>query len=106
MATTASGKTGGATPRPGLFVRKPTDQLTAESSGSGLSRSVGALDLTALGVGVVIGAGIYVIIGEAIPLSGPAIVSRKRTATLGCRGSCGATRTSSRRTSSTRSEVR
>ncbi|MDX6687125.1 MAG: basic amino acid/polyamine antiporter, family [Baekduia sp.] len=74
MATTASGKTGGATPRPGLFVRKPTDQLTAESSTSGLSRSVGALDLTALGVGVVIGAGIYVIIGEAIPLSGPAIV--------------------------------
>jgi APA family basic amino acid/polyamine antiporter len=73
MATT-TGKTGGARPRSGLFIRKPTDQLVTESSDSGLSRSVGALDLTALGVGVVIGAGIYVIIGEAIPLSGPAIV--------------------------------
>jgi basic amino acid/polyamine antiporter, APA family len=35
---------------------------------------VGALDLTALGVGAVIGTGIFVIIGEAIGDSGPAIV--------------------------------
>jgi hypothetical protein len=35
---------------------------------------VGALDLTALGTGAVIGTGIFVIIGEAISDSGPAIV--------------------------------
>jgi basic amino acid/polyamine antiporter, APA family len=61
-------------PHGGLLARKPTDQLVAESGDSGLTRSVGALDMTALGVGVVIGAGIYVIVGEAIPLSGPAII--------------------------------
>jgi APA family basic amino acid/polyamine antiporter len=35
---------------------------------------VGALDLTAFGIGAVIGTGIFVIIGEAIADSGPAIV--------------------------------
>jgi APA family basic amino acid/polyamine antiporter len=81
MATATGGRpgftgdgSGSGAPKRGLFVRKPTDQLVSESSASGLHRSVGALDLTALGVGVVIGAGIYVIIGEAIPLSGPAII--------------------------------
>ena len=32
----------------------------------GLKRAVGALDLTALGIGAIIGTGIVVIIGEAI----------------------------------------
>jgi APA family basic amino acid/polyamine antiporter len=45
---------------------------TAEDSR--LRRAVGALDLTALGIGAIIGTGIFVIIGEAIADSGPAIV--------------------------------
>ena len=39
-----------------------------------LKRAVGALDLTALGVGAVIGTGIFVIIGEGIGDAGPAVI--------------------------------
>ena len=60
--------------RPGPFATKPTEQLLETAEGSRLHRSVGALDLTALGIGAIIGTGIFVIIGEAIALSGPAIV--------------------------------
>jgi basic amino acid/polyamine antiporter, APA family len=60
--------------RPGPFATKPTEQLLETAEGSQLARSVGALDLTALGIGAIIGTGIFVIIGEAIALSGPGIV--------------------------------
>jgi basic amino acid/polyamine antiporter, APA family len=65
MATTA---------RPGPFATKPTSQLLETAEGTSLNRTVGALDLTALGIGAIIGTGIFVIIGEAIAESGPAIV--------------------------------
>jgi basic amino acid/polyamine antiporter, APA family len=65
MATTA---------RPGPFATKPTEQLLETAEGTRLNRTVGALDLTALGIGAIIGTGIFVIIGEAITQSGPAIV--------------------------------
>jgi basic amino acid/polyamine antiporter, APA family len=65
MATTA---------RPGPFATKPTEQLLETAEGTRLNRTVGALDLTALGIGAIIGTGIFVIIGEAIAESGPAIV--------------------------------
>jgi APA family basic amino acid/polyamine antiporter len=59
----------------GPFARKPAEQLVAETGGDGgLRRAVGALSLTAMGLGAIIGTGIFVIIGEAISLSGPAIV--------------------------------
>ena len=60
----------------GPFARKPTETLVREAGGDdeGLQRAVGALDLTALGIGAIIGTGIFVIIGEAIALSGPSIV--------------------------------
>ncbi len=58
-----------------LFRRKSTAELVADTDAEGgLSRSVGALDLTALGIGAIIGTGIFVIIGEAIGDSGPAII--------------------------------
>ena len=63
--------------RPGPFARKPTDTLVREASGDsehGLKRSVGVLDLTALGIGAVIGTGIFVIIGEGIGDAGPSII--------------------------------
>lgn len=67
---------GTTTPAPGrrrgLAARKPIAALT--NDGEGLSRAVGALDLTALGIGAIIGTGIFVIIGEAVGDSGPAIV--------------------------------
>src|SRR3954454_19807779 len=60
----------------GVFETKPTERLVAESGDEehGLKRAVGALDLTAWGLGAIIGTGIFVIIGEAIGDSGPAIV--------------------------------
>jgi APA family basic amino acid/polyamine antiporter len=59
---------------PGLFGVKGTERLKKEAGDSPLRRAVGTLDLTALGIGAVIGTGIFVIIGEAIGDSGPAIV--------------------------------
>src|SRR3954466_15894315 len=46
----------------------------SEETEHGLRRAVGALDMTALGLGAIIGTGIFVIIGEAIGDSGPAVV--------------------------------
>ena len=60
-------------PRSGLFATKPVDRLIADTEG-GLKRAVGLLDLTALGIGAIIGTGIFVILGEAIGDSGPAII--------------------------------
>src|SRR3979409_760636 len=65
--------TGPAQTRP--LARKPAEQLVAESGGGdGLRRAVGPLSLTAMGLGAIIGTGIFVIIGKAIGLAGPAIV--------------------------------
>src|SRR5918997_577160 len=60
----------------GLFVTKPVDALVADTEDSAhqLRRAVGALDLTALGLGAIIGTGIFVVIGEAIGDAGPAII--------------------------------
>lgn len=62
-----------------LFRRKPVDQLTSESA-HGLRRALGKWDLTALGIGAIIGAGIFAATGSAIAGgashtgAGPAIV--------------------------------
>ena len=50
-----------------LFARKTVDQCIADGErGGGLRRSLGPLQLTALGVGAIIGAGIFAAIGTAI----------------------------------------
>jgi APA family basic amino acid/polyamine antiporter len=69
---TASGSEG----RKGLFATKDTDLLVrdTEEKGQSLQRVIGLLDLTALGLGAIIGTGIFVVIGEAIGDSGPAII--------------------------------
>jgi APA family basic amino acid/polyamine antiporter len=62
--------------RGGLFTTKPTKAIVAEAEEQGhqLRRVVGLLDLSALGLGAIIGTGIFVIIGEAITASGPSIL--------------------------------
>jgi APA family basic amino acid/polyamine antiporter len=62
--------------RKGLFATKDTAALVrdTEEKGASLNRVVGLLDLTALGLGAIIGTGIFVVIGEAIGDSGPAII--------------------------------
>jgi hypothetical protein len=83
--------------RPGPFATKPTEQLIEAAEGTRLNRAVGALDLTALGIGAIIGTGIFVIIGEAIAESGPALVISFLLAGITCVFSASPTRSSRRR---------
>jgi len=55
---------------------KPAGLLVEEAAEHGhqLRRVVGLLDLSALGLGAIIGTGIFVLIGEAITDSGPSIL--------------------------------
>jgi len=60
-----------------LFRRKPLAALLADadSRSGGLKRALGALDLTALCIGAIVGAGIFVLTGvAAAKYAGPAIV--------------------------------
>src|SRR5918997_5498246 len=70
----------------GLFTTKPVDALVADTKSKEhqLARSVGLLDLSALGLGAIIGTGIFVILGEAIGDAGPAIVLSFVLAGLTC----------------------
>ncbi len=70
----------------GVFATKPIDVLVKQTQDKDtqLKRAVGALDLTALGLGAIIGTGIFVIIGEAITTSGPSIVLSFMLAGITC----------------------
>jgi amino acid transporter len=59
-----------------LFATKPIAQLLADADGShAMKRSLGMMDLVALGIGGIIGSGIFVITGEAAAAhAGPAII--------------------------------
>ena len=54
--------------------RRTCSCAETEEKGASLKRVVGLGDLTALGLGAIIGTGIFVVIGEAIASSGPSIV--------------------------------
>jgi APA family basic amino acid/polyamine antiporter len=59
----------------GLFRRKPIDDITDEGDGGGLHRSLGLFQLTAIGVGGIIGAGIFALAGAvANETAGPAVL--------------------------------
>ena len=59
----------------GMFAVKSADaHLKHAEQEGGLRRAIGLFDLTALGLGAIIGTGIFVILGEAIGDAGPAIV--------------------------------
>ncbi|MFN8844809.1 MAG: amino acid permease, partial [Chryseotalea sp.] len=70
-----------------LFIKKPLEQLLAQAGDSdkGLKRTLGAGNLIALGVGAIIGAGLFVrtaaAAGEA---AGPAVVISFIVAAIGC----------------------
>lgn len=58
----------------GIFRRKSVEQIQAEHEHGELKRSLGALNLVLLGIGCVIGTGIFVLTGRAAAeFSGPAI---------------------------------
>ena len=48
-------------------------ELTSKEGQPGLKKGLGVFELTATGVGIILGAGIYVIIGKAAGLAGSAI---------------------------------
>src|ERR1700712_5129551 len=71
-----------------LFVRKPMSSLMNEASETGshtLKRTLGPLSLVALGIGAIIGAGLFSITGlAAANNAGPAITISFIVAALGC----------------------
>jgi APA family basic amino acid/polyamine antiporter len=70
-----------------LFIRKPLHQLLAQAGDSekGLKRTLGAGNLVALGIGAIIGAGLFSITGGAAAANaGPAITISFIVAALGC----------------------
>lgn len=54
-------------------IRRPLSSLREEASRSQLRRSLGWVQLTALGIGAIVGAGVFSVIGVAAASTGPAI---------------------------------
>ncbi len=70
-----------------LFATKSMEVLMAEASATGehtLKRSLGPIQLTALGVGAVIGAGIFVLAGLGAHYAGPGLMLSFVLSGLGC----------------------
>ena len=69
-----------------LFRKKPIDQLLAEADGDGgLKRALNARNLVTLGIGAIIGTGIFVLTGTAAANhAGPAIILSFILSGLGC----------------------
>lgn len=70
-----------------LFVRKPLDQILAQAADNekGLKRTLGAGNLVALGIGAIIGAGLFVRTAAAsAEAAGPAVTLSFIVAAIGC----------------------
>jgi len=70
-----------------LFRVKSIDEIVEETSGTGeghLKRTMGLTALTMFSVGSIVGTGIFVILGTAVPIAGPAIVLSFVLAGLTC----------------------
>lgn len=60
-----------------IFRVKPVDQIIAETGhgeGGDLKRTMGLMALTMFSVGSIVGTGIFVILGTAVPLAGPGVI--------------------------------
>jgi basic amino acid/polyamine antiporter, APA family len=77
---TASGQ------KPGIFAIRDVRSLITETTeeGHGLKKAVGATQLTAMGVGAIIGTGIFVVIGEGAGVAGPAVILSFVLAAVAC----------------------
>jgi APA family basic amino acid/polyamine antiporter len=70
-----------------LFNKKPMEVLMKEASGDshGLKRTLGKINLIALGIGAIIGAGIFVLTGQAAAIyAGPAVSLSFIVSALAC----------------------
>ena len=69
----------------GLFSTKDLTELQAEAEGGRLRRSLGAVNLTTLGIGSIVGTGIFVLTGTAASQNaGPALVLSMLISAAGC----------------------
>src|SRR6476620_4785439 len=72
MSAAASGSDGLGTQ---LFRRKPVNHMRAGvEHGAELKRTIGTFQLTMFGVGATVGTGIFFVLSEAVPKSGPSVV--------------------------------
>lgn len=70
-----------------LFIRKPLAQILAQAAENenGLKRTLGAMNLVALGIGAIIGAGLFVRTADAAAkAAGPAVTLSFIVAAIGC----------------------
>jgi APA family basic amino acid/polyamine antiporter len=85
MATSNPGESTGIRDR--LLATRDVGELAAQPDAEGgehLKRAVSAPQLTALGVGAIIGTGIFVVIGEGASLAGPAVILAFVLAAVAC----------------------
>src|SRR3989442_7505450 len=70
----------------GLWVKKTIEQLHSEAAESehGLRRALGPLSLVSFGIGAIVGAGIFVLSGDAAQYTGPALVLSVILCAIGC----------------------
>lgn len=67
-----------------LFRKKDIHELIAKQSHTGLKRDLGTWDLTLLGVGAVVGTGIFVLSGTGAIMAGPGVILSFIVAGLAC----------------------
>ena len=69
-----------------LWVKKSMERLRSEAAESehGLKRALGPLSLVSFGIGAIVGAGIFVLSGDASQYTGPALVLSVILCGLGC----------------------
>ena len=72
--------------RSGIFAIRDVNDLTTETHEAGheLKRSVSAVQLTAMGVGAIIGTGIFVVIGKGAGIAGPGVILSFVLAAVAC----------------------
>lgn len=68
-----------------LFIRKPLEDVRVDGDRHGLVRALGPVQLTMIGIGCIIGAGVYVMTGTAASnYAGPAVVLSFAFAGIAC----------------------
>src|SRR3954467_10226969 len=72
--------------KPGIFGIRDVRDLTTETHEAGheLKRSVSAIQLTAMGIGAIIGTGIFVVIGKGAGIAGAGVILSFALAAIAC----------------------
>jgi APA family basic amino acid/polyamine antiporter len=67
-----------------LFRKKNIEHMLKAAEGAGLKKALGAMDLTFLGIGAIIGTGIFVLTGTGAVQAGPALMVAFLIAAVAC----------------------